>query len=137
MSQENVEIVRGAFEEFTRGGWEPLFGTFWGPEIVWDMSPADIAGLGTYQGYDEVRSFFEDWFSTFPFDEWEQQLDEVIDCGDQVVVAFTRQRGRGAASRVSVELEYAQVMTFREGKIVRAVVYTDREQALKAAGLKD
>ena len=137
MSQENVEIVRAAFEEFTRGGWEPLFGTFWGPEIVWDMSPADIAGLGTYQGYDEVRSFFEDWFSTFPFDEWEQDVEDVIDCGDQVVVALTRQRGRGSASRVSVELEYAQVVTLREGKIVRVVVYTDRERALEAVGLSE
>jgi ketosteroid isomerase-like protein len=137
MSQENVEIVRRAFEEFTRGGWEPLFGTFWAPEIVWDFSPADIAGLGIYEGYDEVRSFFEDWFNTFPFDEWEQELDDVIDCGDEVVVALTRQRGRGSASGASVELQYAQVITFREGKIVRSVVYTDRDQALEAAGLSE
>jgi ketosteroid isomerase-like protein len=101
------------------------------------MSPAGIAGLGVYQGFDELRSFFDDWFSTFPFDDWEQELDDVIDCGDEVVVALTRQRGRGSASGVSVELQYAQVITFREGKIVRSVVYTDRDQALKAAGLSD
>ena len=134
MSQENVEILRRAFEEFTRGGWEPLFGTVWAPEIVWDMSPADIAGLGIYRGHDELRSFFRDWFSTFPFDEWQQELDEVIDCGDQVV-ALTRQRGRGSASRVVVELEYAQIATFREGKIVRVDVYTNRDKALEAVGL--
>jgi len=137
MSQENVEVFRRAFEEFTRGGWEPLFGTIWAPEIVWDMSPAGIPGLGVYHGFDELRSFFDDWFSTFPFDDWEQELDDVIDCGDDVVVALTRQRGRGSASGVSVELEYAQVTTFREGKIVRSVVYTDRDQALKVAGLAE
>jgi ketosteroid isomerase-like protein len=137
MSQENVEVFRRAFEAFTRGGWEPLFGTIWAPEIVWDMSPAGIAGLGVYHGFDELRSFFEDWFSTFPFDDWEQELDDVIDCGDEVVVALTRQRGRGSASGASVELQYAQVITFREGKIVRSVVYTDRNQALEAAGLSE
>jgi ketosteroid isomerase-like protein len=137
MSRENVEIVRRAFEEFTRGGWEPLFDSLWAPEIVWDMSPSDIAGLGIYHGHDEVRSFFEDWFSTFPFDEWEQELEDLIDCGDQVVVALTRQRGRGSASGVSVELEYAQVVTLRESKIVRVVVYTDRTQALEAVGLSE
>jgi len=137
MSQENVEVFRRAFEEFTRGGWEPLFGTIWAPEIVWDMSPAGIPGLGVYHGFDELRSFFDDWFSTFPFDDWEQELDDVIDCGDDVVVALTRQRGRGSASGVSVELEYAQVITFREGKIVRSVVYTDLDQALKVAGLAE
>jgi len=97
ISEQNVEIVRRAFEEFSRGGWEPLFGTFWAPEIVWDMSPAGIAGLGVYHGHDELRSFFEDWFGTFPFEEWEQELDEVIDCGERVV-ALTRQRGHGLAS---------------------------------------
>jgi ketosteroid isomerase-like protein len=137
MSQENVEVFRRAFAEFTRGGWEPLFGTIWAPGIVWDMSPAGIAGLGTYRGYDELRSFFEDWFSTFPFDEWEQELDDVIDCGDERVIALTRQRGRGSASGVSVELEYAQVITVRDGKIVRVVVYTDRGQALEAVSLSE
>ena len=137
MSQENMEVFRRDFEEFTRGGWEPLFGAVWAPEIVWDMSPAGIAGLGVYHGYGELRSFFEDWFSTFPFDEWEQELDDVIDCGDEVIVALTRQRGRGSASGVNVELEYAQVITFRDGKIVRAVLCTDREQALKAVGVKE
>ena len=137
MSQENVEIVRRAFEEFTRGGWEPLFDTVWAPEIVWDMSPAGIAGLGTYHGHAELRSFFEDWFSTFPFEEWEQELDDVVDCGDQVVVALTRQRGRGATSGVSVELEYAQVITVRESKVVRVVIFTDRKQALEAVGRSD
>jgi ketosteroid isomerase-like protein len=135
--RENVEIVRQAFEEFTRGGWEPLIGTVWAPEIVWDMTPAGIPGLGTYRGYDELRSFFEDWFSTFPFEEWEQELNDVIDCGGDQVVALTRQRGRGSASGVNVELEYAQVITLREGKMVRVDVYLDRERALEAAGLTE
>jgi ketosteroid isomerase-like protein len=83
------------------------------------------------------ESLFEDWFSTFPFEEWEQELNDVIDCGEDRVVALTRQRGRGSASGVSVELEYAQVITLREGKMVRVDVYLDRERALEAAGLTE
>jgi hypothetical protein len=79
-------------------------GTVWDSEIVSNMSPTGIPGLGTYRGFDELRSFFEDWFSTLPFDEWEQEVEEVIDCGEQVVV-LTRQRGRGSASGAGVELE--------------------------------
>jgi ketosteroid isomerase-like protein len=137
MSQENVEIVRRAFGEFARGGWEPLMGTRWDPEIVWNMSPTGIPGLGTYRGFDELRSFFEDWFGAFPFDEWEQELDEVIDCGEQTVVALTRQRGHGSTSGAVTELEYAQVIKLRGGKVVEVDIYLDRARALEAAGLKE
>jgi ketosteroid isomerase-like protein len=136
MSKENVEIVRRAFEQFTREGWEPLMGTVWDPEIVWNMSPTGIPGLGTYRGADELRSFFEDWFSTFPFEEWEQELYEVIDCGERVV-ALTRQRGHGSASGAVAELEYAQVIKFRGGKVLEVAVYLDRARALEAAGLSE
>jgi hypothetical protein len=46
MSQENVEVVRQAFEIFTREGWELLRGTHWDPEIIWDMTPTGSPGLG-------------------------------------------------------------------------------------------
>src|SRR6266516_519466 len=136
MSQENVEIIRRAFDEFSRGGWEPLMGTVWAPDIVWDMTPAGIPGLGIYRGSEELRSFFEDWFSTFPFEEWEQQVDEVIDCGENVVV-LTRQRGHGSTSGAVGELEYAQVVRFRDRKVVRVDVYLDRAQAFEAAELRE
>jgi len=137
MSQENVEIIRRAFGEFAREGWEPLMGTVWGPEIVWNMSPTGIPGLGIYRGFDELRSFFEDWFGAFPFEEWEQELDEVIDCGEQTVVALTRQRGYGSTSGAVTELEYAQVIKLRGGKVVEVDIYLDRARALEAAGLKE
>jgi len=136
MSQENLEVMRRAFDEFSRRGREPLMGTVWDPEIVWNMSPTRIPGLGTYRGFDELRSFFEDWFGAFPFEEWEQEVDDLIDCGEQVV-ALIRQRGRGTASGAVAELEYAQVMTFRGGKVVQVDVYLDRARALEAAGLRE
>jgi ketosteroid isomerase-like protein len=138
MSEENVEIVRRAFEEFHQRGWEGLIDTIWSPEMVWDMRPSGIPGLGVYRGSEEVRSFFADeWFSTFPFEEWEQDLKEVIDCGDDRVVAVAHQRGRGAASSVNVDLEYTQVITLREGKMVHVETHLDRDKALEAAGCSE
>jgi ketosteroid isomerase-like protein len=138
VSQENVEIVRRAFEAFNRGGPEALIsGGFWSPEIVWDTTPSGIPGLGVYRGYDEVRSAFEDdWFKAFPFEEWEIEVEDLIDHGDQVVV-ISRQRGRGASSGVAAELEQAHVFTLRDGKVVRFDSYLDREKALEATGLSE
>jgi ketosteroid isomerase-like protein len=138
MSQENIEIVRRAFETFNRGGPEAVISEgFWSPELVWDFSPSGIPGLGVYRGHDEVRSFFtEDWFRAFPFEDWEVELDELIDNEDQVI-AIARQRGRGAASGVGAELEQAHVFTLRDGAAVHVKSYLDRTKALEAAGVSE
>jgi ketosteroid isomerase-like protein len=138
MSQENVELVRRSFEVFNRGGAEAVISEgLWSPELVWDFSPSGIPGLGVYRGHDEVKSFFaDDWFQAFPFEEWEVELDQLIDNGDQVI-AIARQRGRGATSGVGAELEQAHIFTLRDGELVQAESYLDREKALEAAGLSE
>jgi ketosteroid isomerase-like protein len=60
----------------------------------------------------------------------------VIDCGEQVV-ALTRQRGQGSTSGADVDLNYAQVIKFRDGRAVEVDVYLDATKALEAAGLRE
>jgi len=81
MSQENVELVRRGYTAFNRSGVDAVIDErIWSPEIVWDTTPTGTPGLGVYRGHEEVKSFFEhDWFKAFPFDEWEVEVDEVID----------------------------------------------------------
>jgi ketosteroid isomerase-like protein len=138
MSQENVKLVRRAYEVFNQGGPEAMISAgMWSPEIVFDFSPSGIPGLGVYHGNDEVRAFFdEDWFGAFPFEEWEVVLDELIDHGDQVI-AMHHQRGRGASSGVATQLEQGMIYTLRGGQIVRVEIYGDQQTALEAAGLSD
>jgi ketosteroid isomerase-like protein len=138
MSQENVEIVRRYFDVFNQGGVEAVIsGGFWSPEVVWDTTASGIPGIGVFRGYDEIRSFFEDdWFQTFPFEEWEIEVEELIDLGDKVLV-ISRQRGRGVTSGVGAELEQAHIVTLRDGQVVRAESYLDRAKARKAAGLRE
>jgi ketosteroid isomerase-like protein len=138
MSQENVDLVRRAYEVFNQGGPEAVISAgIWSPEIVFDFSPSEIPGLGVYRGHDEVRAFFEeDWFGAFPFEEWEVVLDELVDHGDQVIAAH-RQRGLGASSGVTAELEQGIIFTLRGGEVVRAEIYGDPKQALEAAGLSE
>ena len=138
MSQENVEAVRRLYEAFNRGGVDAAISEgVWSPELVWDATPTGIPGLGVYRGHEEVKSFFEnDWFKAFPFEDWEVEVDELIDLGDQVI-SMCRQRGRGATSGASTELFLAQVGTWRDGQCVRVDNYLDREKALEAAGLRE
>ncbi len=138
MSQENVEIVRRAYEKFNEGGPEAVISAgIWSPEIVWDLSPSEIPGAGVYRGQDEVRAFFEeDWFGAFPFEEWEVVPDQLVDHGDQVISTH-HQRGLGASSGVATELEQGVINTLHDGEIVRVELYGDPAKALEAAGLRE
>ena len=138
MSQENVEIVRRAFETFNEGGVEAVIsGGFWSPEVIFDPSPTGIPGLGVYRGHDEIKAFFEeDWFRAFPFEEWEVEVADLTDHGEQVVF-MSLQRGRGASSGAAAQLELGNIFTLRDGEIVRMEVHPDRESALEAAGLRE
>jgi ketosteroid isomerase-like protein len=138
MSQENVEVVRRAFEAFNRGGVDACISEgVWSPEIIWDATPSGIPGLGVYRGHEEVKTLFEDdWFNAFPFEEWAVELEEVIDAQGRVI-AMSRQHGRGASSGAVAELEIAQINTLRDGQIVRIDNYLDRAKALEAAGLSE
>jgi ketosteroid isomerase-like protein len=135
MLEENVETARRVLETVSRDGPEAVLRGM-PPEFVWDASPTGIPGLGLYRGPNEIRSFFEDWFKVFPFEEWEVALDEFIGHGDQVVVK-ARQRGRGAGSGAAVEVQFAQVWAFRNGEPVRVTNYMTYDEALEAAGLSE
>lgn len=58
--------------------------------------------------------------------------EEFRDLGDRVLV-LGRMRGRGRASGVEVDTEYAMVVEFRVGRVCRSRGYLDRGEALRAA----
>jgi ketosteroid isomerase-like protein len=134
MSQENVEIVRGAYEAFNRGGPEALIGTYWPDDFVLDMTRGGfVEGPEVYFGADEARAFFDERFTVFPFADWYAEVERLLDCGNQVV-AFVRQRGRGSATTPPTEMEMTQICSLRDGKIIRLTMYADRDEALAAVG---
>ena len=132
MSQENVEIVRGAFAEFERGN-------FWVPEVfdpnvrvVW-LSPI-AGGEPESVGLDAMTRTVKEWMES-----WEQVTtiaEQVIDAGDQVVV-IAEWQGRGKASGVFTKWRYGVVWTLRDGKVISLISYTDPAAALEAVGLSE
>jgi ketosteroid isomerase-like protein len=63
-------------------------------------------------------------------------VEETIDAGDRVVLS-AHHRGRGRGSGIKVDARFYEVYTLREGKIVRVDEFTERAEALEAAGLRE
>jgi ketosteroid isomerase-like protein len=134
MSREKVELVRASWDAWARGDMDGVLDTFH-PAIEWDTTHfAGWPESDVYRGHDEVRRFFEEWLGTW--DSYEAGLEDVIEVEDRVVT-LCWQRGVGRESRVPVEVGWAQVVAFRDGKIAIIDNYTDRPEALEAAGLSE
>src|SRR3954451_9404683 len=129
MSQENVEIVRRAFEASVRHENESVF-PLYDPEVEIDLT---ASGRGVYHGSEGVRQYFRDWLSAFEDPSWE--VEEWIDAGEPVI-AVMRLHGRGKLSGVPAEMLEAHVWTLRNGRLWRLRVYGTKAEAFEAAGLR-
>ena len=134
MSQENVELVRRGFDAFNRrdrSAWLALAH----PDLEW-LPPADWPENAMVCGSEAVWDFAvksnEPWEKGFSY-----ELIELIDCENDVVAAHVGRRVRGKASGIEAEFEYWAVLTFSNGKLLRSELFTDRAQALEAAGLEE
>jgi ketosteroid isomerase-like protein len=134
MSQENVELVRGAFEDFVAG--KKDFGAGLShPDVEWDASElAAVLDIDpVYRGPEGVRDFWREWLSAWGAVLFEYEL---VDAGEKVVVLID-QHMRGRSTGIDVPMgKYAQVYTIRDGLIVHWKIYMDQSEALRASGVK-
>ena len=133
MSQENVDTVRRAYEHFRATG--DVLPEALDLDFVWDMSKfGGWPERQTYPGIEGARQFLADWSESW--EDWEvEQLDDLRDAGDRVVGAY-RQRGRAKATGMPLEMDFAQVWTFRDDKLIRMEMYASAQEALEAVGLR-
>ena len=98
--------------------------TFYTPDAVWDMSPW---GLGTFEGIEAIRGFFEDWLGAY--EEYSMDAEEIVALGNGVTFAVILQQGRPVASSGEVQLRYASVAVWADGLMTRAANYRDIDEA--------
>jgi ketosteroid isomerase-like protein len=66
-----------------------------------------------------------------------QEVEDVLDAGENGVVALMRAKARGKESGADVENPWAMVVALRGGKITSSRAYLQQDAALKAAGLEE
>jgi hypothetical protein len=142
MSQENVETLRGAVENFLAGTGEfdreemlSRLAEDWDPEIELDSSEAPVLDVsGVYRGTDAVRHFWREWFAAWETVEFDYEL---LDAGERVVMLMDlRMRGRSTGIEVPFG-KVAWIFTYRNGLVVHQKLYMSQAEALEAAGLSE
>jgi ketosteroid isomerase-like protein len=138
MSQENVEIVRRAYESFNRWAAHPEdplaeVESLFHPEIAFHTYP-NAPEAGVYRGRDAVTAYNQRLFEQF--ESVRIELDEVLAAGDRVVVV-SRQHAVPKGGHVATVVQVVELWTIRDGLLAERQTLPTREDALEALGLRD
>jgi ketosteroid isomerase-like protein len=152
MTQRNVETVRQFFEKIERAfdaywneprsiaaavrtqnlwpAWSEVFSCV-DPQIEWQT-----VFLGeTFRGHLETAAAWDDFLGWA--EDYHPALKEIADLGGDRVYAAVALVGTGKNSGMRMDATFFDVITVRDGLIVRIEEYTERDQALEAVGLEE
>jgi ketosteroid isomerase-like protein len=147
MSQENVEVVRRAFEIVQEGVWGGDHGAAFdralGEGVIvsnleWlaaERGGIGLVGVGDGVGRDGYVQFMRKW--TEGFEDLAVRLAEIIDVDDDRVIAITGWLGVGKGSHAPVAMDTGMLCTLEAGRIVRSLLFLDPNHAFRAAGLRE
>ena len=142
MSEEAVEIVSLLqpepdvdLVELFRGDneWEnlrPLVEGIYEPDVETGFVMAGNRSMN--RGVDGLRRTWLDWLE--PWDTYRAEIQRYVDCGDRVLV-ITDDFGRRKGMTAEVRLLGAAVWVVRDGRVARAIFYSNRQDALDDVGL--
>jgi uncharacterized protein len=126
ITDDIVELSRDGYRMFREN--DPAFLDRLDPEIEWHV-PDTLPGGGDLHGHWEVLAFLDTtsklWEDAYP------EPEEFLPAGDTLVVLGTW-RARARATGVLVEVPFAHVHQFRDGKLVYFRNYIDAAKALRS-----
>ncbi len=132
MSQENVEVVKALFAAFADRDLVAAT-TILDHEV--EIRPGLVGGLeGTvYRGLSGNEQFWTDIDATWA--EFRIEPDEFRDVRGRILVPG-RAFARGRESGVALDQPAAWIAEVRDGKILRFRSFSNQQEALEAAGLR-
>ena len=131
MSRENVELITRMYRAWNSGDIAALIDVF---DAEVEIHPALGAFLAStvYRGHNGVATWYEETYE--PWAELHAEPQRFIDAGERTVVVAAL-RARVPGGQVDVEAELAQVVSVRDGKIVRLDGYEEPDDAFAAVGV--
>jgi ketosteroid isomerase-like protein len=128
-SGSNVEIVQRLMGAWARGDFEATI-EFIHPEIEFDWSRSMAPFSGVYHGHAGIRDYWEAsweaWKTFVP------EIEETIEAGPDRLLTVNRVQARGETSGLEISARGVMLWSFRDGKIIRAVLFQDKDEGLRA-----
>ena len=129
MSQETIDLYRESLDTFNRRD-RAAFLALCHPEYE-NVPPRDWPESAPIRGREAVWDFFIS--NMDPWEEASFDVGEVIDVGNETVVAEQRAEVRGVSSGVQIAWSYWHVITFCERRALRSRWFSSRAEALASS----
>jgi ketosteroid isomerase-like protein len=137
MSRENLDAVKRAVAAINQRDIDGYLAC-----CIEDVQLITPVVGGTYDGPDGIRRFFADLADATP--DFALAIERLQAVGEDQVLALMRLTASGRASGIRTGweagnryIETGNVYDLADGKIKRIRVFSDRNQALEAAGLRE
>jgi ketosteroid isomerase-like protein len=128
MSDANLALIRRLNEAFNRGDFDSLE-EFFHEDVEFQDLESGPDMQESVVGIPALQKILRQWLDVF--DDFEGELEEASEVGDDHVLCAVTYRGLGKESGLSVETRVIDLHTFRGGKIARMVSgFRSREAAL-------
>src|SRR4051794_22235702 len=111
MSEGNVDVVRNMWEAFLRSDFEAQLAAF-DPDVEWDGTNLPDGKIS--RGHEAILDHAIRWADMW--DVWEVELEDVLDAGDDRVIAFFREHGR-TKDGLELDERHSELYAVRNGKI--------------------
>jgi ketosteroid isomerase-like protein len=129
LARNPLNIVSDSLQALADGGLDAM-AEYWDEEINWRAIEGAPDDVGEMHGRERVRRYFQEWVDLF--EGITNVAEELVDLGDDRVLALQRASGRAKLSGAETEMRFAVVYTLRDWKIASGREYMDRAQALAA-----
>jgi ketosteroid isomerase-like protein len=130
VSTANLELVRSIYSGWERGDFSSAA---WADPAI-EFAFADGPEPGRWQGLGEMSRRYGDWLRGWA--NFRAEPEEYLEVDDRRVLVLVRNVGRGRTSGVGfVQRSVANLFEIGDGKVVRLVLYWDRDRALADCGL--
>ncbi len=136
MSEENVGTLQRAHQAWNADNLDAFLAEA-DPEVEWHtaLEQALEGRASTYRGHDGVRQAWSEYRSQ-AWGGFMSQIQEIRDLGESVLL-LGHLDASGRTSGIELSQEFGQLVTFRDGKILRTEDFLSHAEALEAAGLSE
>jgi ketosteroid isomerase-like protein len=133
MPSRRVRVAMDAYDAWNRGDFEAMVKNV-APDVEWVTSRVFPDFDRVYRGHDGMRRFWNTMHAA-----WEVidvRPTRFVEYGDRILVEL-HFNGRGRESGVEVELDWAQVITYRDDQVARIAGYPSVDEARQKEALTE